>query len=141
MTTYRTDADLRCTDLHLDPSERPYGSVISAKPSTSNYGATGFGRLSTPEAWLSTWSGLSSNASVARCLTGVTVPTLIVEFTGDTSVFPSDIAAAIDAAAGEVTHQRIRADHFGRPLSKGEKPGMPLAAAQITRWAQEQLSR
>ena len=141
ITTYRTDADLRCTDLHLDPSDRPYGSVISAKPSVSNYGVSGFGRLATPEAWLSTWSGLSSKASVARSLTGVTVPALIVEFTGDTSVFPSDIDAAIGAAAGDVTRYRICADHFGRPLAKGDPPGMPLAGAEITRWVKERLSQ
>jgi hypothetical protein len=64
ITTYRTDADPRCTDLRLDANERRYGSVISPKPSMSNFGVGGFGRLTTPESWLSTWSGLSSNASV-----------------------------------------------------------------------------
>lgn len=141
ITTYRTDADLRCTDLQLDPSGRPYGSVISAKPSVSNYGVNGFGRLATPEAWLSTWSGLSSNGSVMRSLGGVTVPLLIIEFTGDTSVFPSDITAAIDAAASDdVSHSSIRADHFGRPLAPGDQPGMRLATREITQWANERLN-
>lgn len=140
ITTYRTDADLRCTDLTLDRSERPYGSVISAKPSVSNYGVNGFGRLTTPEAWLSTWSGLSANASVTRALAGVTVPLLVVEFSGDCSVFPSDIAATIDAAGGEdVSHQTIRADHFGRPLGDGQPAGMPLAAQQIAAWTDERM--
>ena len=31
---------------------------------------TGFGRLTTPEAWLSTWSGLSCNADFVRCAPG-----------------------------------------------------------------------
>lgn len=141
ITTYRTDADLRCTDLHLDPSERPYGSVISGKPSVSNYGVNGFGRLTIPEAWLSTWSGLSAHASVARSLGGVTLPVLIIEFTGDCSVFPSDIAAAIDAAATQdMFHRRIRADHFGRPLGPGEPPGMPQAARDIVDWTTARMS-
>ncbi|MEZ0366057.1 alpha/beta hydrolase [Mycobacterium sp. pUA109] len=141
ITTYRTDADLRCTDLHLDPSERPYGSVISAKPSVSNYGVNGFGRLATAEAWLSTWSGLSSNASLTRSLAGVTVPVLIIEFTGDSSVFPSDIAAAVDAAASnDVCHSSIRADHFGRPLAPGDQPGMQLAAREIAQWTKGRLN-
>lgn len=142
ITTYRTDADLRCTDLRLDKSERPYGSVISAKPSVSNYGVNGFGRLTTPEAWLSTWSGLSANASVARSLAGVSVPVLIIEFTGDCSVFPSDISEAMASAASvDVTHHPIRADHFGRPLADGEPDGMPLAGHKITTWASERASR
>lgn len=142
IVTYRTDADLRCTDLHLDSSDRPYGSVISAKPSISNYGVNGFGRLSTPEAWLSTWSGLSANASVARSLAGVTLPVIIIEFTGDCSVFPGDIAAVIEAAATEdMSHRRIRADHFGRPLAPDEQPGMSEAARAIAEWTAERVSR
>jgi hypothetical protein len=142
ITTYRTDADLRCTDLRLDKSERPYGSVISAKPSVSNYGVNGFGRLTTPEAWLSTWSGLSANASVARSLAGVSTPVLIIEFTGDCSVFPSDIGEAIASAAStDVTHHRIRADHFGRPLDDGEPAGMPLAGQTITTWVDKRVAR
>ncbi|WP_319457060.1 alpha/beta hydrolase [Mycobacterium sp. RTGN6] len=140
ITTYRTDADLRCTDLQLDPSERPYGSVISAKPSVSNYGVTGFGRLATPEAWLSTWSGLSSNASLNRSLAGITVPTLIIEYTGDASVFHADVAAAVKVAASDdVTHHHIRADHFGRPLARGDEPGTSLAAHTITEWSKERI--
>jgi len=142
IATYRTDADPRCTDLRLDPSDRPYGSVISARPSVSNYGVTGFGRLTTPEAWLSTWSGLSSNASLTRSLTGVTVPTLIIEFTGDCSVFPADIRAALDAlAAADVRHARIRADHFGRPLEPGGESGISAATRELAAWAGERAGR
>jgi hypothetical protein len=135
LTTYRTDADPRCTDLGLDPSERPYGSVISPKPSMSNFGVGGFGRLTTPEAWLSTWSGLSSNAALDRTLRAVTVPTLVIEYTGDCSVFPSDIAAALDALGTEdVTHRRIRANHFGGAIRRGEEPGIPATVAELVEW-------
>jgi hypothetical protein len=137
LLTYRTDADLRCLDLRLDPSERPYGSLISARPSISNYGPTGFGRLTTPDAWLSTWSGLSSNASLARSLAGVTVPTLLIEYTGDCSVFPSDVAEALEAlAADDVTHHKIRSDHFGRPLAPGDVSPLGLTAAEVLSWAE-----
>jgi hypothetical protein len=136
ITTYRTDADLRCTDLSLDPSERPYGSVISAKPSMSNFGVGGFGRLATPEAWLSTWSGISSNASVERSLPGVTVPLLVVQYTGDCSVFPSDIQTALDCAATNgMTHVRVRADHFGGALAADEESGIPATAGHLVEWA------
>jgi hypothetical protein len=139
--TYRTDADPRCTDLRLDPSERPYGSVISAKPSVSNFGVGGFGRLATPEAWLSTWSGISSNASLERCLKGVTVPTLLVQYTGDCSVFPSDVERALSSlAAPDVTHVTARADHFGGSLGPGEPSGIPATVGHLAQWAHQRLT-
>jgi pimeloyl-ACP methyl ester carboxylesterase len=142
ITTYRSDADPRCTDLSLDPSERPYGSVISAKPSMSNFGVGGFGRLATPEAWLSTWSGLSSNASLERCLKGVTVPTLLIAYTGDCSVFPSDVAQALQSLAAEdVTHVKIRADHFGRAVAAGEESGIPATVGHLVEWTRERAGR
>ncbi|MCW3013037.1 MAG: hypothetical protein JWO02_129 [Solirubrobacterales bacterium] len=135
---YRSDADPRCTDLRLDASDRPYGSVISPRPSISNYGVGGFGRLTTADAWLSTWSGISSNAAVSRCLERVSVPTLVVEYTGDCSVFPSDVAAALEAAASDdVTHERIRADHFGRRLHEDDDPPIPATARVLASWTEE----
>lgn len=142
ITTYRTDADLRCMDLRMDPSDRPYGSVISARPAMSNFGVGGFGRLSVPEAWLSTWSGLSSNAALDRTLAGVTIPTLTIEFTGDCSVFPADMAAVRDALAAEdVNHIRVLADHFGRPLSAGDESGVEIAGRKIASWTEERATR
>jgi hypothetical protein len=118
ITTWRTDADPRCTDLGLDANDRRYGSVISPKPQMSNYVLGGFGRLTTADSWLSTWSGLSSNAAVGRCLAGVGIPTQIIEYTGDQSVFPSDIATALAAsAAEEKDHRRIPATHFAKRLT------------------------
>jgi hypothetical protein len=123
--TWQTDADPRCTDLSLDANDRRMGSVIHPKPWLSNRGLGGFGRLTTPEAWLSTWSGISSNAAVGRCLASVTVPTKIIEYTGDQSVFPSDIAAAL-AASPDASHVQIRASHFGRRLSREDEDPLPL---------------
>ena len=54
---WRTDADPRCFDLTMDPSDRRWGTVWGADPIASNVGAVGFGRVCTPESWLSTWSG------------------------------------------------------------------------------------
>jgi len=49
----------------------------------------------------------------------VTVPAVVVEYTGDCSVFPSDIWATVDALGSrDVRHVRIRSDHFGRPLGR-----------------------
>lgn len=142
VTTYRSDADPRCTDLSLDANDRAYGSVISAKPAMTNFGVNGFGRLTTPDSWLSTWSGLSSNAAVARSLQGVTVPTLIVEYTGDCSVFPSDIEAALEASAAEdLRHAQIRSDHFGRRLAPEDENPIDVTAAQLAPWIEERATR
>ena len=76
--------------LAIEPSDRAYGSLWGANPIVSNYGSVGFGRVCTPESWLSNWSALSSNASIEACAPAITQPTLMIEYTGDNSVFPKD---------------------------------------------------
>jgi hypothetical protein len=128
-------ADPRTVDLSLDPSERPYGSLFGKRPDLINYGLTGFGRLTTPEAWLSTWSGLSSNADFLRCAPGVTVPTLFIELTGDQAAFPADSRRMTSAlGATDLTTATVRDLHFGGPVAKSEAAGNELAAAEIIAW-------
>ncbi|MDT7743927.1 MAG: hypothetical protein QOE59_3005 [Actinomycetota bacterium] len=138
ITVFRTDADPRTVDLSLEPSERPYGSVFGARPDLINYGQVGFCRLTTPEAWLSTWSGLSSNADFVRCAPGVTVPALFVELTGDQAAFPSDSRRMVSAlGSDDLTHVRVRGTHFGGAIATGEPTGSELAAAEIASWLRE----
>ncbi|WP_020659614.1 hypothetical protein [Amycolatopsis benzoatilytica] len=135
MAVYRTDADPRTVDLALDPSERPYGSLFGKRPDLINYGQVGFGRVTTPEAWLSTWSGLSSNADFVRCAPRVAAPTLFVEVTGDQAAFPADSRAMISAlGADDLTAVAVRGLHFGGPIGDGEPTGNELAAAEIVSW-------
>jgi hypothetical protein len=141
ITVFRTDADLRTVDLSLDPSDRPYGSVFGRRPDLINYGLVGFGRLTTPEAWLSTWSGLSSNADFVRCAPGVRAPTLFLEVTGDQAAFPADSRRMIDAlGARDLTADRIRGLHFGNPLAEGEPTGNELAARKIAPWLADRFA-
>ena len=109
MTVWRTDADPRCFDLSIDPSDRAYGTLWGRDPRSSNYGAVGFARNCTPEAWLSTWSGLSSNAALAKTAPSIGQPSLLVEYTGDVSTFPSG-AKEIFASLGtsQKAHVRVR---------------------------------
>jgi hypothetical protein len=135
ITVFRTDADPRTVDLALDPSERPYGSLFGARPDLINYGQVGFGRLTTPEAWLSTWSGLSSYADFARCATGVRVPTLFVELTGDQAAFPADSRRMVGAlGADDLSHVAVRGTHFGGAIAPDEPTGNQLAADRIESW-------
>ncbi|MCZ4521562.1 alpha/beta hydrolase [Rhodococcus ruber] len=135
LTVYRTDADLRFTDLSLSPNARPYGSLFGRRPDLTNYGLVGFARLSTPDAWLSTWSGLSSNADFVRCAPSVTVPSLFVELTGDQACFPED-ASRMAEALGSVDKTRVAIEgtHFGGPIRSGAPTGASLAAADIGAW-------
>lgn len=135
ITVFRTDADPRTVDLSLDPSERPYGSVFGRRPDLINYGQVGFGRLTTPEAWLSTWSGLCSNADFVRCAPGVAVPTLFIELTGDQATFPSQTRRMIDAlGTDDLTRATVRGLHFGGAIAPGEATGNELAGETIRRW-------
>jgi hypothetical protein len=135
ITVFRTDADPRNVDLSLDPSERPYGSLFGKRPDLISYGLTGFGRLATPEAWMSTWSGLSSNADFVRCAPGVTAPALFIELTGDQAAFPDDSRRMINALGAEdLTTATVRGLHFGAPIAVGKPTGNELAAAEIIDW-------
>ncbi len=132
---WRTDADLRCFDLSLDPSDRRFGSVWGARPMVSNFGSVGFARNCTPESWLSTWSGLSSNASFEKCGPAMQQPVLMIEYTGDNSVFPSDLDG-IFSSLGSADKQRhkIRGNHHGQSLQLDEPSGQDQAGALSRQW-------
>jgi len=135
MTVWRSDADLRCLDLGLDPSDRAAGSIWGADMFASNYGAVGFGRLCTPESWLSTWSGVASMAALEKTAPSVKVPALLVEYTGDQTTFPLAIRQIYDwLGSADKQHVRVRGDHHGRALSPDEEPGRYVAARQIADW-------
>lgn len=135
MTIWRTDADLRCWDPSIDPSDRKLGSVWGTDPFAANYGAVGFARFCTPEAWLSTWSGHSSQANLFKTASAVEQPCLLIDYTGDNTVFPADCAAIFDAVrSSKKIRQRFRGDHHGRALEKGEEPGRAGAARAIVDW-------
>lgn len=135
---WRTDADLRCFDLTLDPSDRKFGSLWSADPFASNYGAVGFARQCTPESWLSTWSALSSHASLSKTAGALMQPVLVVEYTGDQACFPGDVQRIFGAIAStDKRYERVRGDHHGRALVPGEEPGRAAAGRLLAGWLHE----
>ena len=135
ITVYRTDADLRTLDLSIDPSDRPYGSVQGSRPDIGNYSIRGFGRLSTAEAWLSTWSGPYSNANFVKCAPGVTIPSLYVDYSGDQANFPSVADAMYDALAStDKRRERVVGVHFGGSIWADEPAGGVGASAAIVGW-------
>jgi hypothetical protein len=138
MTVWRTDADLRCWDLSLDPSERNYGSLWGRDPYQSNYGAIGFARLCTPESWLSTWSGLSSVAALDLTAPAISQPALMVRYSGDQTLFPSEAAAIFDAIGSPAKlYLTFRGDHHGRALAESEPDARLGAGNAIGQWLHE----
>jgi pimeloyl-ACP methyl ester carboxylesterase len=142
MTIWRTDADLRCWDPTLDPSERAIGSIWSNDPYSTNFGVVGFARFCTPEAWLSTWSGLSSRANMFETARSIEQPMLLIEYSGDQVVFPADVQRIFDVVPSkDRTRKSFRGDHHGQPLAAGEQPGRTLAGEAIREWLADRFPR
>jgi hypothetical protein len=102
MVLHRTEANPAYTDLSIEPNDRVYGSIQGPRPDLSNYGGQGFAKIVTAEAWLSTWSGLTSNAYLERNLARIKDPTFFVFPSGDQDIFPSQFRAQLEwSAAGD----------------------------------------
>jgi hypothetical protein len=119
MVIYRTLANPAYLDPAIDPSRRPLGSIFSpGDPIIGNYGPGGLARVMTPRAWLSTWSGLSSQADLPDTIQHVTIPTLLVYADGDCDIYPSEQAELLaKSAASDKTFQILPwADHYLHPV-------------------------
>ena len=135
---WRTDADLRCWDMSIDPSDREVGTLWGRDPFASNLGSVGFARMVTPESWLSTWSGITSNASLEKCGAELTVPSFVIEYTGDQAAFPSDMAAIYDSIGTTAKRrERVRGNHHGQALADGEESGQIVAGRMVQQWLRE----
>lgn len=135
---WRTDADPRCFDLSLDPSDRAYGTLWGANQTASNYGSVGFARVCTPESWLSNWSAFSSNASMEKCAPAITQPVLMIQYTGDNSVFPGEADFIFDALGSpDRTRIKIHGNHHGRPIDPEQPNGQIEAGRRIAEWLRE----
>jgi pimeloyl-ACP methyl ester carboxylesterase len=145
MVIYRTLANPAYLDATIDPSRRPLGSIFSpGDPILGNYGPGGLARTMTPRAWLSTWSGLSSQADLPDTIAHVTVPTLIVYADGDCDIFPSEQLELMQkSGAKDKTYVELEwADHYLHPV--GEE-GAKLADPRerlidiIVPWIEERI--
>lgn len=135
---WRTDADPRCFDLTLEPSERAYGTLWGANQTVSNYGSVGFARTCTAESWLSNWSAFQSNASMEKCAPGITQPVLMIEYTGDNSVFPSEADFIFEQlGAKDKSRAKIHGNHHGRPVDPEKPNGQIIAGETIAAWLSE----
>ncbi|GAB4337841.1 MAG: hypothetical protein Kow0010_26050 [Dehalococcoidia bacterium] len=145
LVIYRTLANPAYLDPSIDASNRPLGSIFSpGDPIIGNYGPGGLARVMTPRAWLSTWSGLSSQADLPDTIRHVTIPTLIVYADGDCDIFPSEQREIIEssAAADKQLVTLPWADHYLNPVGEeGAKLPDPRERLLgiIVPWIQQRL--
>jgi pimeloyl-ACP methyl ester carboxylesterase len=114
---HRTLADPRTLDPSIDPNDRTPGTTVWGPPKQQNYAANSMGRYTSLTAFLSQWAQSSQGDGPAN-LARTTVPVLLMEHTGDSSVFPSDNDEWAAAAAGRVRRQRLeKGTHYlaGQP--------------------------
>jgi hypothetical protein len=110
---YRVWADPRMVDPAIDPSDRPANSCYLGNPRSANYGPYSIGSTSTLRTWLSMWSLRTSHCRGEPHLRKITVPSLVVQSTGDTGIFPSDTRRIYDALAAEDRQlHMIHGDHY-----------------------------
>jgi hypothetical protein len=143
MTIYRTMANLNYVDNTLDPSPRGYGSLLSDRPDLMNFQLTGFGRVQTPDAWLSTWSGLSSNANLLNNGRAITEPVVVVNAGRDLDVYPRTHSRAIfDALASRDKTFLDFPDqlHYFEPNEgEADNAGAQAQLAQLLPWLQARM--
>lgn len=144
MVIYRTMANLHYVDRHLDPSQREYGSLLSDRPDLMNMQLMGFGRICTPRAWLSTWSGLSSEADLMKTLPGISEPTLVVNAGKDREIYPENDAKPIFdavASADRTFHSFPRARHYFEPdFGATDAPDVEALMDLVVPWIEERFA-
>lgn len=99
MVIYRTLANPAYLDLRIDPDDRTMGSLFAhPDPMEGNYQRNGLARTMTARGWLSTWSALSSRASMAHTMPSIHVPTLLVHATADVEIRRREAQAIYDSS-------------------------------------------
>ena len=143
MVVYRTMANLHYTDPTLDPSSRDYGSLLSDRPDLMNQQYMGFGRVCRPEAWLSTWSSLSSNANLVRNVSEINgVPIFYGYAKKDKEIYPKEDAAAILAGitSEDQCYKEYEAEHYFEPeFGAKSAPDVECLMCDVVPWVLERF--
>lgn len=112
-TVPRTWADPRMVDPSLDPSDREPGMCYRGPVAQGNRGDAGIGGETTLRNWLNLWSLDDAPTRAEPHLRQVHVPSLVINPTADTGVFPSDADQIQEAIAStDLTRQDLLGDHY-----------------------------
>jgi len=145
MHIHRTMADPAFCDLSIEPDDRTVAAYNNhPRPDLVNWGP-GVVAVLQPQAWLSTWSGLSSRAETIENLRLTEEPTLVVHYAGDSITRLSEASAMAEApATDDVTFRTIRhADHYGFVIAPDGTRGDRTAegAEALVNWTAERFGR
>jgi alpha/beta superfamily hydrolase len=147
MSVLRTMANPAYADPSIDAdpdgATREYGSLMSDRPDLMNMTAMGFARLCTPRAWLSTWSGLSSNADLLVNVPRIEEPMIVVHATRDRELYFDRDARPVFEASASRDKRLVRiegARHYFEP-DFGEKvaPDVERLMDVLIPWIQERF--
>ncbi|MDD9914242.1 MAG: alpha/beta hydrolase [Rhodospirillaceae bacterium] len=143
MLVYRTMANLHYADNSLDPSPRGYGSLLSPRTDLMNFQRLGFARVVTPQGWLSTWSGLSSNADIAKTGPGVTEPAVVINAGRDLDVYPNTHSRLIFDTIRSVDKQYWNFEdalhYFEAAEGEEGNPTLDALMAKLVPWLEERF--
>ena len=95
---FRCWGDLRCMDPAIDPSDRMPRMCYRGDPVIANR-TPSIGRANMLKTWLSMWSLETSKCQGASQLAKFDTPSLVIQGTADTGVFPSDARKIFSAIA------------------------------------------
>lgn len=112
-SVHRVWADLRYLDASLDPSDRPLNQCYLGDPRRANRSPFNIAAHCTLRTWLSMWSLQTSFCQGTPHLARITLPSLVIQGTADTGVFPSDAQHIHDSLAGTDKQLHfIAGDHY-----------------------------
>jgi esterase/lipase len=76
---------------------------------------------------------------MAKTAPAVEQPCIMIDYTGDNTVYPSDAAAIFDAiGSSDKQRHSVQGDHHGHALVDGEEPGREIAGRLLKSWLREQ---
>lgn len=156
VVVHRTMADPALVDLSIEPDDRRVGAYTNhLRPDLLNYGGavgdfagqsgqSGLVKHLTPEAWLSTWSALTSRVDTEACLGKLADPLLMVHYLGDGITQMSKVRSTFAAAKSPVKDLFLvpHADHFGYIINPDGTAGprTDQGTTAVTTWLHDQFS-
>src|SRR5262249_54943097 len=103
-------------------NDREIGSlfgIVQNRPEFGNFFGFNIARVSSPRAWLSTWSALSSRGDFMSSAAHLRIPTLFVAATGDSDIRPPEASEMWESigAPDKTRTDLVGADHYLRSIA------------------------